>query len=271
MPGQRNAHVSLSGPVSHLRRRIQALDEMLTFRRVSSSVEPLSFIVWRMSEVTDSSMHAAGDPVLGPDIIDEIILESKALEQLARTDPEIVSGPLDATAQLWTSTGRQRAHSNSRMLAEFFRSISADPPDRRGVNPSSGGLFTSTMGSEGYSSWQAYLELFSNSVLYPRPWHSWRLAIRNDASSIAEVASARDWFALCLANPLEQDGLIYPDWHRIASTYSAVHLTLRAIAGLQGFVVSDGEAFVAPAFWDVESTLWLTWCFGQARLEVVRA
>lgn len=59
---------------------------------------------------------------------------------------------------------------------------------------------------------------------------------------------------------------MYPDWTNIAREYDAVHITLPAIAAAQGFHLETPKGVIPPAFWDVETTFWLRWCFAGARL-----
>jgi hypothetical protein len=57
-----------------------------------------------------------------------------------------------------------------------------------------------------------------------------------------------------------------PDWSAVSRDVDAVHVTLPAIVAAQGFGLRTARGITAPAFWDVESTLWLRWRFASARL-----
>ena len=53
---------------------------------------------------------------------------------------------------------------------------------------------------------------------------------------------------------------------KIAEKWDAVHVTAAAIVATQGFSFETGAGLIPPAFFDVESTVWLKWCFAGARL-----
>lgn len=54
------------------------------------------------------------------------------------------------------------------------------------------------------------------------------------------------------------------DWERVARDCDAVHLTNRGFAAIRG---SGALKAMESVFWgwDCESTLWLCWCFREAR------
>ncbi len=81
-----------------------------------------------------------------------------------------------------------------------------------------------------------------------------------------EITSAAEWVELVLSHPLQERGLIFPDWKSVARHCDAVHMTLRAIAATQDLYFSSEQGIVATTYWDVESTLWLRWCFDSVRL-----
>lgn len=76
-----------------------------------------------------------------------------------------------------------------------------------------------------------------------------------------EITSAREWADFVGTYPRRHKGEVYPHWHDVATDFDGVHLTLQAIAAIQGFAFPTPRGPSAPAYWDVESTLWLRWCF----------
>lgn len=103
------------------------------------------------------------------------------------------------------------------------------------------------------------------SMLYPLPWYTWELEIEKDIT-VAEIGSAAAWAEFVCAHARISDGLIYPNWVNIAREWDAIHFTLPVIAAAQGFHLNTSRGVIAPAFWDVETTFWLRWCFSDAHL-----
>lgn len=102
-------------------------------------------------------------------------------------------------------------------------------------------------------------------MIYPLPWYTWELEIDKDVR-VAEIGSATAWVEFVCAHARISDGLVYPDWVDIAQSFDAVHLTLRMIAAAQGLSFATRHGDIPAAFWDVETTLWLRWCFSRASL-----
>ncbi|MGH3993459.1 MAG: hypothetical protein ACRDSN_13480, partial [Pseudonocardiaceae bacterium] len=143
------------------------------------------------------------------------------------------------------------------------------------AKPFGAGLFTSTGVLGGHGMWRTYLDRNRWSTLHPLPWHTWRLTPRPDAV-VHEISSAAQWVDFVRSYPLRRGALVYPDWPSAARDLDAVHVTLRAIAAIQGLRFPAGEfpadefpadgAAVAASYWDVESTFWLRWSFTAAEL-----
>jgi len=114
--------------------------------------------------------------------------------------------------------------------------------------------------------WRTYLDLYHGSDLYPLPWFTWETKAAVGGAAVLEITTANDWAAFVAAYSRADAGMIYPDWVRVASDFAGIHMTLRAVAATQGFVFETGCGLTAPAFWDIESTLWLRWCFESVRL-----
>jgi hypothetical protein len=122
------------------------------------------------------------------------------------------------------------------------------------------GLFTSTGTLGTYGMWLCLLVLNRGSTLFPFPWNVWMLQASPDAR-VFEITTATEWVEFVLEHAMHRDGLLYPDWKLVASRWDAVHMTVRAIAAVQGARFAVNEKVVAPPYWDVESTLWLRWAF----------
>jgi hypothetical protein len=114
--------------------------------------------------------------------------------------------------------------------------------------------------------WREHLEPFRGSTPYPLAWHIWEMKIAASDLAIAEITNAKKWVELVENYGFYSDGLIYPNWGEVAREFSAVHVTLPAIVAAQGFSFETNDGLIAPAFWDIEMTLWLRWCFDSAQL-----
>lgn len=205
-------------------------------------------------------------PCVSARAADAVVKRSRLLARLALVVPEIVTGPLRLDAQYWVSTGKPGFLPASEPTLGESRFV--DPSDgalrAASTKPSAVGLFTSTgvLGTHGM--WRTYLDLNRGSTLYPPPWHTWAVAPRR-AAAVREIASAAEWVDLVRSHPRREHGLLCPDWGSVARHHDAVHMTLRAIVAIQGLHLTSGRGTVAAPYWDVESTLWLRWCFDSVR------
>jgi hypothetical protein len=87
---------------------------------------------------------------------------------------------------------------------------------------------------------------------------------------VHEIPTAAAWAEFVSSYPYRYGDLVYPDWRSASRDHDAVHMTLQAVAATQGvFFEVQGET-LAPTYWDVESTLWLRWCFSKPELIRVR-
>jgi hypothetical protein len=102
-------------------------------------------------------------------------------------------------------------------------------------------------------------------MVRPLPRYTWMLEIDMDIK-VAEIVSATEWVEFVSTHPETSDGFVYPDWVRIALDFDAVHMTLPVVVAAQGFHFSTPQGVIPPAFWDVEQTFWLRWCFSGAHL-----
>ncbi|WP_233601086.1 hypothetical protein [Micromonospora solifontis] len=215
---------------------------------------------------TDTRIEAevGGPAIVGAAQADEIIGTCRLLADIRRNHPALVDGPLRRDEQTWIGTSRQvpelAAH---RFVAA--RDRKSEPPSTK---PFGLGLYTSTAVSGGRSMWRAYLDNYHGSWLYPLPWYTWRLLATPDAR-VLEVTRARDWVAFLEAYPRVVERLVFPDWAAVAADLDGIHLTLPAVAAIQGFNLPSAHGLTAAAFWDLETTLWLRWCFSEPELSDV--
>ena len=197
-------------------------------------------------------------PKWRPDDADRVLAGCRLLARLGSAVPEIVSGPLDRSAQYWISAEKP-SHlppNVPALAAEHFRPVA---PQTRSTKPFTFGLHTSTgfMATQGM--WRAYLDLYEGSAVPLPVWHVWALTARQDAA-VLEITTATEWAAFIDRFPVEACGLLYPDWQAVATQFDAVHMTIRAIAAAQGLCFYVPNGITAPAYWDVETTFWLRWC-----------
>jgi hypothetical protein len=224
-----------------------------------------------MREYTDTFMRAeAGSGALiDPAAADQIAVTSRLLTEIGRYEASLVAGPLRTDRQHWVSVAEHGVPSDAastRPRAGRFVAPSAATDQTAAIQPRDIGLYTSTATAERRSMWREYLELYRGSTLYPLPWYTWEVRLRGRGARVAEVVSAAKWVEFVEAYARISDGLIYPDWESVASDFDAVHMTLPAIVAAQGFHFRTPQGIIPPAFWDVETTFWLRWCFSDAYL-----
>jgi hypothetical protein len=228
-----------------------------------------------LSRHTDVFMdHEAGAEVtIDPMSADAMMSRSRLLSDISRYEPSLTQAPLDSHRQHWLELGGSKS-SFEREAPREERFVRPGASRGKGVSvqPHGVGLYTSTATQTGCSMWRMYLEPFRGSLLYPLPWRSWQMQLGTDHIDVAEIVSATRWAEFVDAYAIRGRGITYPDWVRIARDFDAVHFTLPAIAAAQGFHFRTRAGLVRPAFWDVETTLWLKWQFCNASLvEVVGA
>ncbi|MGK5544971.1 hypothetical protein ACSNOH_09590 [Streptomyces sp. URMC 127] len=220
---------------------------------------------WTEPEMT---ALAGGPAVLDPaeaEEADRMADSCLLLGRLARDEERLVRGPLDRNRQQWIGVGPHELRPDRRpaLDRDFFRT-----PSAQRVTPSTKpfglGLYTSTARRGGPGMWRMYLDL--GSSLHPRPWQTWQLPVTDPAAEVLEIDGAVGWVTFLERYPLVHDGSVHPDWAKVARDYAGVHMTLRAIVAAQGFRFALANGPAAASFWDVESVLWLRWCFGEPRL-----
>jgi hypothetical protein len=221
--------------------------------------------------VIDGVAAEVGSPLSSgsPDLADEIIARSDLLRRLGEKYPELVAQPIVRSQQLWVASARpshlpRRSFSPAR--AQFVDASSV--PVAPSTKPFGLGLYTSTRVSRiaPWGMWGVYLQINRNSTLYPFPRSTWALCCEKTAR-VAEITSASEWSQLVVDNAFIADNhVVYPDWRAIAKAWDGVHLTIRAVAAIEGISFSSAVGLLAPAYWGIESTLWLRWVFEGAKL-----
>jgi hypothetical protein len=221
-----------------------------------------------MGDCTDTFMRveAGRDALIAPAVADKMIKTSRLLTDIAVYDPSLIYGPLRVDRQHWTAIAAVDGLVSAQPCASRFIVPSVTIDEGTTVKPQGIGLYTSTGTSEGNSMWRIYLESFMSSGLYPLPWYTWELEVDADNIRVAEIVSATKWVEFVETYARNNEGVIYPDWVKIAREFDAVHVTLPTIAAAQGFYFDTPQGIIPSAFWDIETTFWLRWCFSGAHL-----
>lgn len=251
---------------TRLARRAARLDAVRSSRGPSAGIEHFIEVMERVT-TTDTPTDIGAMSCASPTDADALLGNSRLLARLTDAVPEIVAGPLRLDAQYWVCTGKPRPLPDgwATLSESLFVGVSDAATVEVSTKPFCVGLFTSTgvMGAHGM--WRAYLDINRGSTLHPLPWHTWAVEPRHDVT-VYEIASAARWVDFVLSHPQRQRGLLFPDWRSVARHDDGVHMTLRAIAATQGMYFQTEQGIVAAPYGDVESTLWLRWCCGSARL-----
>lgn len=253
-----------------LTQRVSQLDD----ERGTPSVENDVFhFITVLQQVTSSGLirEFYQMPYILPAYADDIVAKCRLLTRLASTMPAVVTGPLLLDSQYWIYNGKPAHVPRGRfnLSKETFNCVSEAVDIRLSTKPFSIGLFTSTGMLGKYGMWRAYLEINRESTLNPLPWYTWSILPRQDAI-VHEISTATQWVDFILSYPLRDGLLLFPDWKAAAQQCDAIHMSMRAVCATQGLYFLTKYGMVAPTYWDVESTLWLRWCFSATDLvEVV--
>lgn len=199
---------------------------------------------------------------LTPAGADKVLDTSRILAEMAAHEPVLARGPLQRDHQHWVGDGSHIPVVPHKELCVVLRRA----PNRTGIPAFWSAFFTSTAMSSGYSMWRALMSC-TESDAYGRalPWHTWQMVVDDDVR-IAEVESAVEWVDFVCSYGVVEDGILLPDWARIARAFDGVHFTWPLIVAAQGLAFMTDRYVMARSFWDVECTLWLNWRFGGARL-----
>ncbi|MGH6657000.1 MAG: hypothetical protein ACRDVE_17575 [Actinocrinis sp.] len=218
-----------------------------------------------MGAIGDQGIPGEQTPLIDPAFSDRIVARCAALRRLDRAAPWLARGPsAPGTEQEWVATGRPnwlppRVVTPGR---DAFHEVAAAVGDAVPLGPVRGGLFTCTTVAAGPGMWRAYLRAQGENVLWPKPWHLWRMRPAPDAT-IHHVSSAQAWTALVYEHHYRAGGLLHPDWSKIANIADAVHVAPAAVCSIDGLRLSTDLGPIAPTYWTVESTFWLRWRFDE--------
>ncbi|MFC0842787.1 hypothetical protein ACFH04_03405 [Streptomyces noboritoensis] len=213
----------------------------------------------------ETAARTGGRTVVEAADADEVADGCVLLRRLSRDEPSLVRGPLDRTRQHWIGTGpHELMPSRQPTLARTRFTTPRGEPASPSTKPFHFGLYTSTAQHNGPGMWRMYLDQGSN--LHPLPWHTWELQVTDPAAAVLEITGAAEWAAFVERYGRVHGGAVFPDWTKVADDYAGVHVTLRAILATQGFRFAVKDGLTAPPYWDIESVLWLRWCFSSVRL-----
>ena len=261
-----------SSGIEWLNERVSELDSAEI--RVDPADDSIARFVRLMAAWTSTRMSVdPGRPVaLEPAAADEITAECRLLSEIARTDADLVRGPLNQRRQQWVGTAKRFGGAAiPELTSASFVSADAPSVSRPSTKPAGLGIFTSTAANDGCSMWRTFLEIGTEASLHPRPWAVWDVRPSYDRVKVCEIDSAQTWCDLVQAYATLPDGLLYPDWRAIAADLDGVHMTLAAIVATQGFQFPNPAGPIAATYWDVEATLWLNWRFESIALrEILR-
>jgi hypothetical protein len=229
----------------------------------------LAYSVDVMNDTTDVGSIGKGSMKrIGAREADQIIASSDILSRMAARQPEIVTGPVSSARQFWVATQhpqRRALRVVEPMQSEFQAAAEAHALYAK---PREGGMFTSTGACGKPGMWRMYLDMNDPSNLHGKPWYTWLLRVQ-DHVAIREVTCAEDWVSFVEAYSTSKDGAVHPDWRKASEEYDGIHITLRAIAAIDGIEFECAHGVIAPPVWGVESTLWLRWRFtAQSLVEI---
>lgn len=255
-----------------LHRRIEELDSEPTYRarwpRDAASeegrhvAERLAHFVSITRRWTDSFVEIEAGPyaAVTPRTADTVTQCCRLLTEIKEFDPSLVTGPISMSKQLWLQ-GRQSAWNHEPPTLERF--VMPRNSKQEGVKPFGVGLYTSTSAIAGISMWGAMIGFGESRSVDAQSRSIWAIDVDADANVI-EISNAASWVEFVCTYSRTSNGTVLPDWVRIAKEFDGVHITLAAIVAAQGFYFNTKQGVIPPVFWDVETTLWLRWCFTDA-------
>lgn len=258
--------------ITNLSKRIELLDNLSNCNKIadSQSEDIWNFITILQRVTSNGSLFSVkglqAEPCLAPAAADALVQGCRLITRLTETVPEIVAGPLRDSCQYWVATGKPSfVEPNNPILHEKnFINISKTTTSKMG-KPYRSGIFTSTGMLDNLGMWRMYLELNRGSTLHPLPWHVWSVEPQRNLV-IHEITNASEWVDFVLRYPQHSGEFIYPDWYTLSQNCDAIHMTLRAICATQGLCFPTKKGIVAAPYWDIESTVWLRWCFDSVQL-----
>jgi len=242
---------------------VQRLERIAGFLESGTSdCERVSDLVGVMAAITNRSNPSFSPRTVGADLIDGVLEKMSGMHALKGMLERAYAG-VDYRWQHWLTVGRNNSEPPVLDRKLFVPAESTE--HRAAGKPFNMGLFTSTPAAFGRSMWELYLDPYVGSSLFPLPWNVWRIKVADDVR-VFSVDSALSLVSLLDAFPLRHDGYIYPDWCRIAESYDALHMTFPGVVTTQGISLLTSHGPSSRSYWDVESTLWLNWCFDAAEL-----
>ena len=245
-----------------LRRRLAKLDGAAPWFTEEPESDFLRFISV-MAACVNTTVGRFGLVGIAASEADGILEKSALLASISSREPSIADGPLHRSDQHWLPTNhdglaRPEASAASFVDPKTIAHATASPSHLRG-----GGLYTSTPTTRGSGMWEMYIRLFPSSAA-PKPWYVWNLKVGRDR--VAEIFSAAEWTKFVENYGRDVNGMVYPNWLVAADDFAGVHVTARAIAAAQGLSFETRIGPTAPAFWDVEQTIWFRWAFEAKEL-----
>jgi hypothetical protein len=246
-----------------LAKRVSQLDSRPIYADLHGDLDPdLAHFIRTIEAITPPGSVSEQLPTASASPADEIVGDCRLVHRLIEKAPEIAAGPLVRTDQYWIATGRP-AHLPA-PAAKLDRARFVDAATTTGVpastKPFDLGLYTSTGVLGTFGMWWCLLQLNKGSTLFPLPWKVWSVRASQDAN-VLEITTAAEWVDFVSSHPMYRNGSLYPDWRLVGDRWDGIHMTVRAIAATQGICFTVDTDVVAPPYWGVESTLWLSWAF----------
>ncbi len=202
------------------------------------------------------------DMEIAPDMADKLLAGNRRLSEMADCEPALDSGPLQTDRQHWVGDGTRLPIVPRKEMC----GVPSPETDRTAVPAFWSAFYTSTVMTSGYSMWRALMSCSDSDAFSRRlPWHTWQMVV-DDRVCVAEVKDAVTWTDLVSTYGVIVDGMVWPDWSKMAEAFDAVHFTWPLIVAAQGLAFTSDRGVVAPAFWDLECTLWLKWGFTGAHV-----
>jgi hypothetical protein len=266
--------MEIEAGVEQLRDRVAALDSGTTSENETTGtalpdrqaiIRDAGKFIGVLEDVTSNGDHSVV-PIVSATDADATAATCHLIHRLGVAEPALVTGEAAGYQQYWISTAKPPwVPPQEPVLAPEHLVPAARAERLMSSNPFGVGLYTSTgfQGTQGM--WRIYLDLGQYSSNFLHPWHVWKLDT-SDTARVYNVTTAAEWETLILRYPAVAEDLIYPDWQSIAHDWDGVHITVRAIAAIQGMRLQTAQGLLAPSYWDVETTLWLRWSFTSVTL-----
>ena len=248
-------------------KRVANLDRSLSHVRGGDVADLARAFVDCLAAIGFAGVPDAEAPVVDPADVDDVVARSSALGQLQRVAPWLDSGPTGPdSGHVWIATTRPpwRPAGHPRPRRDHFTSPALLNDEQLVGRPIGAGLHTSSSSREYLGMWSSFLDLFSDGVLWGRPWTAWRLSTARPLA-VAQITGAQDWAALVQQHGTVRADFLHPDWASMTSAYDAVHVTPTAVCAIEGLALETSAGVIRPMYWSVESTLWLRWCFDSVK------